>query len=213
MVILRGFELTERGKITLAVLIVIPILILSIILAVITLSRKTNEPPPDTSKQPQIPEMIVTQPEPPDNGGFPPPEETEQPGEEPNEPTEPVEEEPDDDDPESTPVIAIGNPTVNLTAGRFSFFFSMNNQTSLDRQTSTLLDTFLTSPKNVPDSKIAIETPKLSTDDTKSFISIMTSALGERNIESQRIVHIIDPDIPLSEHIEVVLYYIEGNNK
>ena len=210
MVILRGFELTERGKITLAVLIVIPILILSIILAVITLSRGTAEPPPETSHESQIPELIVTQPEPPGNGGFPPPETEEEPVEEPDEPTE---EEPDDNDGESVIIEVIGNPTVNLTAGRFSFFFSLNNQTSLDRQTSMLLDTFLTSPRNVPDSKIAIETPKLSADDTKSFMSIMTGALGERNIESQRIVHIIDPEIPLSEHIEVILYYIENSNK
>ena len=212
---MHSYELTERGKIALAILIAIVILTVSIILAVLTFRNNASETtPPEVANNISAPDLNEIEPQPPEPGGFTPSDDSS--------------DEPSDYTPEIDPLDEysndysnidnqrpnnIGNPTVNLTTGRFTFFFSLNIQTSLDYETGLMLDKFLTSPRNIPSSIIAIETPKLSNEDTTSFMSVITGALGERKIDSERITHIIDPDIPLGEHIEVNLYYIIRDEK
>ena len=243
--LLKGFELTERGKITLAVLIVIPILILSIILAVLALrNTKSDTPPPEEAPaiSAQYPNELV--PQPPGNGGFAPADVVD-PNEVDSHEVSPIDspegDVPDDEssgdgalvdevsgdnsgdeasgDNSSTGITdvasvnSVGRPTLNLTAGKFSFYFSFAAQKSFDNETLILLDKFLASPLNVRSNTIAIETPKLSRDDASAFMLVMTSELGARNISTARVTHIVDPEIPLGEHFEVVLYYIEQQIK
>ena len=204
------FELTERGKIALAVFVAAIILVVSVVLAVSALRNTSPEaPPPDTPQHISDPEPNEPPPEPPENGGFPPPQ---------DEPQDipPVEkpELPPEEPPEEIPApVEVGNPVLNLSSGKLTFFFTLSMQNTLDKETSMMLDKFLTSPKNVRSNLIAIETPKLPSDDSKEFMSVMTSELGYRNVSTARVVHIIDPEIPLSEHIEVNLYYIEQTIK
>ena len=221
------FELTDRGKIALVLFVASIILVVSIILALVGLSNRSSAAsPPDSNEQAVSPAQAIDVEQPSETDGFPPllyplndnNAEDYDPATDyekydyakyddtssedaSNDNNEIVERPPE-----------IGSPSVNITAGRFTFYWSKNLQTSLDRETTSMLGTFLASPKNTPDSMIAIETPNLSEEDKNLFISVMTSALGELGIDSGRITHIVDPNIPLSEHIEVNLYYIASQN-
>ena len=214
---MRNFELTERGKIVLAVIIVIPILILSIILAILAFSGDPPNPSsPDAKNEGLTQDQIEILIEPPDNGGFPPPDDedefaSQQPPDIAVDPSDnDAPDEADDNNNEDTDLPDdIGSPTVNLTAGTFTFYFSINHQSAPDRESLILLDMFLSSSKNKPDSIIAIITPRLSADDNTAFMTIMTSVLGERNIPSDRIMQIIDPAIPLGEFFEINMSYID----
>jgi len=212
---LYRFELTERGKIALAVFVAAIILVISVVLAVSALrNSSSNVPPPDTPPNISVTDPNESPPEPPENGGFPPPPDDDEapsvvPPETPPEDKTP----PQNDNSDTPPPVEVSSPSLNLSTGKFTFFFSLSVQTALDRETGIMLDKFLTSPKNIRSNLIAIETPKLSSDDSKEFMSVMTSELGYRNVSTARIVHIIDPEIPLSEHIEVTLYYMEQTVK
>ena len=216
---MRNFEFTDRGKIFITVIIAVLILIISIVLAVLTLSANSSDPDPpvtDNDERSQIPSEAP--PEPTNNGG-----DESQPEEDEDDPiddqTEDIEldplidgndddfDEPDDD--LDIVLIAPENPVVNLSAGTFKFFFSVDLQSTLDRNSLILLDTFLASPKNRPETVIAVETPRLDSSDNNLVMSAITSALGERNIGTERIMQLVDPQIPLSDFFEVNLYYID----
>ena len=221
---MKGFVLTDRGKIFVAIVVVIPILILSIILAVLAFT--SDKTPPDDDGQAYIPPTDIT-PQPPVNGGFDPPKDIiDDPDDDDKDPTgcgsdddDTTNDDKDDDDKDNdndtdvTPPDVVSNPILNLTTGALSFSFSPKLQTALDKDTSTMLDQFLLSKRNVPENDIAVETPKLSSNDTTLFMNVITSALKERNVNTSRIVHIVDPKIPLSDNFEVVVYYIERTGK
>jgi hypothetical protein len=107
----------------------------------------------------------------------------------------------------------LSNPILNLTTGRLSFKFSPQAQTSLDRDTSNILNSFLNLPNNTPNNAIVIETPTLSREHLDHFMSVMTSALAERNVDSLRITHIENPEIPSDEYFEAVLYFFVSQGK
>jgi hypothetical protein len=178
-------------------------------------------------------------PEPPDSGGFPPPPDNGD-SEAPHEDTALSDEALSDDalpndtlpndtatndylnedsneynetDNSDTYTFTPGRTTLNLTTGRLSLIFSPQVQTSLDRDTSNLLDIFLRLPNNTQDNALVIETPILSREQRDQFMTVLGSALAERNIDSQRITHIENPEIPSNEHFEAVLYFMTTQGK
>ena len=215
---MHGYELTDRGKIALAFCLVIPILILSTLIAFFVFRNTLPEvPPQDELHNISATDPSNAQPQPPENGGFASSDDYDSTDSE----TDSSASEDDlndndssddydiNDDDDSIYPENVGSPTVNVSAGRFTFFFSVNNQNSLNNEIKVMLDMFLSSPRNIPGSLIVIETPVLSSDDTRTFMSVMTDALGERNISIDRITHAVDPEIPFNKHFEVNMYYVE----
>ena len=202
---MRAFELTERGKILVAVVLVLLFLVLTagILVFMAMASPSTDQPISDQSPQESLPSPDDTAsspiaiPPPPDDDGLDPPVVT-----------------PPDNGGSHTPrPNGVGPPVVDSTEGTLSFFFSTEFQSGLDQEIMSMLDIFLGSPENTHDKMIAIETPKLSEEDTGTFITVITDALGELGIEAQHLAHIVDPNLPLDVYFEVNLYYITHRPK
>ena len=207
---MHGYELTDRGKVALALCLVIPILILSTLIAFFAFRNTLYEVPPqdDLHNISSATDPSPSQPQPPGNGSFTPSDDYDSADD--SEPDSSASDDYDiNDDDDSIYPESVGSPTVNVSAGRFTFFFSVNNQDSLNNEIEVMLDMFLSSPKNVPGSLIVIETPVLSIDDSRAFMSVIIGALEGKNIDIDRITYIVDPEIPFTEYFEVNLYYVE----
>ena len=199
------FELTERGKIVIAIVLVLLILVLpAVILALKAMASQppalpdnspdvsaASPPAPDTAPSPTTPE-----PSPPDNGGFVPPEPSPS----------------DGGNPEPLRPIGVPEPSIDVAEQTLSFYFPLEANNGLDRETLSVLDAFLGLPGNIPRNIIAISTPLLPDDTAGSFTLVMTETFEERGVSSQRLAYIVDPDVPLSDYFEVDLYYITPTN-
>jgi len=119
----------------------------------------------------------------------------------------------DNDNPEQLLPPEYSPPVADPVEGTLSFFFSLETQVELDYETSSMLDVFITSPRNNPRNIVAVQTPQLPDEVRLVFVSIVFDALRNRGIEEQRLTHIIDPTTPLGEYIEVNLYYIPRTEK
>ena len=200
-----SYELTERGKIVIAVVLVLLLLVLpSAILAYKAMAGQPSQPPEDQEAAASVdslpaftdsPQAAINESPPPDGGGF-------------NQPYVPR-----PNGQESARPAGSEQSHVDLIEGRLSFSFSPNGQNSLDAETSTMLDEFLTSPKNTPNSLIAVETPQLSYEYSSKLVSVVVDAFSERGVSEQRIAYITDPTVPLAETFEVNLSFITRRPK
>jgi len=207
---LEGYELTDRGKIVLTLLLVLLLLILpSIVFTYCALTNQQEKAPDDQDAQisyilpSATPAPVITESPPPNGGGF--------------NPREPAPAGGDGDSGEPVPPSAKEPPqppgpwkgSVDPIEGTLSFLFSLEAQDALDAETSYMLDEFLGSPKNTPDSTIAVETPQLPIGASERFAALIGGALGSRGIEGDRVAYITDPEAPLSDGgFEVSMTYI-----
>jgi len=211
---MEGYELTDRGKIVLAAILVVLFLFLPA--ALMTYCAMTSQASGDQDdQQPQTSSAPPTQPHesappvisqspPPSGGGFNPPDTSS--------PPDNIETDPPNGQGHSPPP-GPGQSSVNPTEGTLSFLFSQNSLNKLDDETESMLDVFLSSPKNTENSIIAVETPILPLDITEVFVPVIVDALTSRGIEESRIAHITDPTIPLADAFEVNLFYLSQSTK
>ena len=214
---MQGYEITERGKIAIAVVIAILMISLAVILAARFLNGSSS--PFDNQQQPAVPEQVYnpsdisnTPPpndgdtEPVDNqedehgehGSFDPPQEPddepsdgpsqEEPGDEP--------EDSSDDEPSQEQGAPGGQPAtgataVNISAGTMSFRFSPSSQDSLDADTVAKIGDFLKSPKNTANSQIVVSMPQLPEADTAKIISAVTEAFADKGVEQRNLAFTI----------------------
>ena len=198
---MKSYELTERGKIIIAVILVILLLVLpSTILAVKAWAGTAPPPddPPVTAEPlpatpdddlPEIPEPL------PDGSGSDPLEHEDDPiddpaGDEADDTADDPAGEPTDQDPPqgdngeagSSDLTGeqqeFGPVSLDIAKGTMVFIFSPELQDTLDPETTAMLGEFITSPKNKTDTQVLVEMPSLSQKDTTKVISAVTNAFA-----------------------------------
>ena len=179
---MRGYDLTERGKIIIAIILVTLLLIIPA--AVLAIIAWSSSPPPDDP-----PRTVVPGEPPPDISNTPLPEGS---GVDPEDPPKPGDGEqgsfdppvdPPDDPPEFGPV------GLDTEAGTMSFLYAPDMQNALDADTISMMGEFVTSPKNTDDSQITVELPQLSQAETSSLISAITDAFAQYSVDHNDITY------------------------
>jgi len=211
----HDYELTDRGKIIIAVVLVLLFLVLPsvLLLANANGNQPTTRPPERDTDPPDLPQQVDTSPSPtesppPGSGGFVPPDVS-----------EPI----DDDDVggvASCEVPMSGQPVLNSSEGTLSFLFSPELQSSLDADTLVLLNPFLFSPMNTPGSLIAVELPRVSPIYVDTLSAAVTSAFSELGVSEQRLAFLVRSENGSDEvltgefaRFTVNMYFVAGVGK
>jgi len=208
-----NYELTERGKIVIAVLLVL--LLLLVPSAILLYNAMISQPPqptenkdPDELKSPPPITVITPPPEikespPPEGGGLSPSD---------------VEPSPDDggggeeeQEPPKTP--EFGPTGGNPSQGTLSFLFSPDEQTMLDDETLSMMEELIKSPHNTDFNLIAIEIPQLSGENADKFFFAVVSAFTDLGIQEQRLAYVAHPSEAVEGAFEVQVYYIQTSIK
>ena len=173
---MRGYVLTERGKLLIAMLVVIFLIVPSIIIVVYTSTRNTL---PD--------ESLNTS-----NGqhqGVPGTDTTEQNPEGTDETTPAVS---NDNTGTVSPGSSLtGSATLDIDDGKMTFLFAPSLQTTLEDNTSSTIGQLLLSPKNTEDAKIAVEIPQLPDEDTAVLTTVILNAFITHDVSLSDIVFFV----------------------
>lgn len=198
---MRGYELTERGKIFVAILLVFFLLLVPS--AIMLYSAMSGEAVPAEGNEPQSagvpplssngePVQTGTKP-PPNGGGFYPPEAVPPNG---------------GDAGDKTPrPTGVGHPCLGDDGDGLSFYFSPNFQNTVDAETSSVLGIFLSSPKNDPNVQILIEIPELSDGDAKKTKSAIISAFAAQGVREQRLCFIVNDGEAGNDPFEIYMSF------
>ena len=216
---MNSYELTERGKIFVAVVLVLLLLLVpSAILLCTAVARqpaRNNEPqgaipsgsPPQSSVVTPTPELPAS-PLPSGSG-------LDTPNVEPND--DEIDGNDDINDDEDAGAEGAQDPIITCIPDQdgvtrvecvLSFMFSPDMQDSLDDATLVNLRGFVNSPDNTDDSSIAIEIPKLSEADAQKLLKALDSAFADLGISEQRLVYISDKTVTAQGTFEVNLSFI-----
>jgi len=198
---MKGYELTERGKIAIAVVLAILLIILAAILAIRVWNSPTS--PFDNQQQPLEPDYVYNPPEitiiplPEDSdddidsatengeqGSFDPPQEPTEGA------AEDLSEEAHDEDYEDEhsqsetqdDIPATESARFNRAAGTMTFRFSPSTQESLDADTIAMIGDFISSPRNTADSRIVVSMPQLPEKETAKIIAAVTDAFAQNGV-------------------------------
>lgn len=184
-----NYELTERGKIIIAVILVLLLLVLPSTILVV-MSWDTSPPPADDPSHSIVPEPdppddspVISDRPLPDGSGF--------------NPDDPPEIDDNEDDPADTPeeqpydLPEFGPISINRTDGTMLFLFAPELQDALDPETAALLGELIASPKKTDDAQIVIEIPLLSDEDTTKLISAIADAFAEHGITQRELAYIV----------------------
>ena len=206
---MRGYELTERGKIVIVVIIA-AILLLSAVIVKGAFAGSPAEPdasgpgnvePNGTPSDPNVPPAIGVLPPPvddePEESTVPPSD-----GSEPGESPTPDSAEPDDPQPSGEDAEAA------QSEGSLSFRFSPTLQTSLDAETASMVVDFLRAPDYSPDCLIVVSMPSLSNEDSERLMSAVVSALAPHGISETRLRREIQSAAAAGETFDVNLRFI-----
>ena len=214
---MNKYEITERGKIIIAVIVVAILIVLSII--VISISSCSGTSPPADPPQAYDPTpgdddpTISNTPLPTPGSGF--------------DPITPTPEPTPTPDPATPPPGGNGNGNgygdnypefgpvgLNLTEGTMLFIFAPSVQETLDEETVSMLKEFLTSPKNTPEAKVQVEMPNLQEDDTEHLLLAVASAFSNYNVNVNEIVYVKNATEVDGSSFEVSLsFYVEPGSK
>jgi len=218
---LKGYEITDRGKIIVAVVLVVVILTTAVVLAVRALNG--NGSPYNPEGPPQIVDPGPGDDDPHDDPNGDPingdgPDSPYPPGTENGEqvtgdpPTEPpvdpngeTGDDPTDepggdavDGPGDGPVQIppeVGPVSINRTEGTMSFMFAPSVQNTLDSNSSLMLKEFIDSPMNTQDTQLVVEMPHLSESEVTTLIRAITSAFSEYGVAQRDITFLVyQPD-------------------
>ena len=211
---MKNYELTERGKIIIAVIMVILLVVLSFTILAIR-AWAGSAPPPDDPPVTAVPlpaSPDIAAPETseplPNGSGFNPLEPTDDPDDEPaddpvDEPAdEPADEPTNQDLPESDNGESgsydpthdeqkFGPVSLNLSKGTMVFIFSPDLQDALDDETTAMLGEFITSPKNTAGTQITVEIPNLSEEDFIATKDAVVKAFALHGVTQKDLVFTI----------------------
>jgi hypothetical protein len=188
------YELTERGKIVIALMLVLLLLLIpsAILLCTAIASQppkpletqgsgapESESPTPPPAPPPTItPTPVITESPPPSGGDFNHGEDAA--GDDNNETEEHT--------PSKPPELCYNDDSI--TEGIFSFVFFPDGQDLLYDRTLSMLYEFINSPQNTDDSSIAIEIPKLLAGDMDKLRHALNSAFTGLGISEQRLVYV-----------------------
>jgi len=203
-----SYELTERGKIIIAIVFVLLLLVLPAV--ILGYNAWANQaPPPDDS--PQASAKIPGQngePQGTENGPLPEgsgfnPEGDDYPE---NGNGESGTHNSGDQIPPNTDFGLIG---VDSIAGTLSFYFSPEMQNTLDAGTISKISEFLSSPKNRIGSQIAVEMPVLSNEDAAKLMTAIGNAFAPHGVSQAHLVYLTYPSDTVGSSFEVKLSFIQ----
>ena len=229
------YEITERGKIIIAVLIVLLVLVIpSVIISINAWSgsspqedtpgttQATPQPTPDPA---EIQPGEITRPQPPSGGGQDPLEEpndetiangdaTEVPGEEGNGSGSPADgsDASDSSDASQGDLPEQGLVGLNVAAGTMAFVFSPGVQDTLDDETATAIVEFLASPRNTVNSRIIVEIPLLVDSDRLSVVNVVTNELIGHGVPRGDIIFFTTGETADGDSFEVSLSYRQDSS-
>ena len=205
-----NYELTERGKIIIAVILALLVFVIpSTILVVLAWDR----PPPPTDDPPITAEPLpipasdapINSDRPlPDGSGFNPDENHEKDINKHDSP------DPLTDSPCELPEYEPAN--VDLSEGTMVFLYWPDLQKPLDDEILLMFGEFLTSPKNTDTSVILAEIPLISDDETSTLIAAITDAFAGHGVPLRKLAFAVyqsDTDEPF---FKVTLSFIEDMN-
>ena len=208
---MNGYELTERGKIVIAlVLVLLLLLVPSAILALkamaIQSSQETENIDTESSRESQPTLVEPSAPEiadesPPEGGGFNPPD------------IFPPDNSSLSGEPESVKPHVSVQDSGGFTVGTLTFMYSPGLQDTFDAEILSALIDFLRSPGITPDCLIAIETPLLSGEDAERFISVVISAFAANGVREHQLDFIALPLADSDGMFQVTMYYMKNNGK
>jgi len=219
---MKGYEVTERGKIFIAVVIVIIMITLAVIIA---LRAWSSSPPPSDNQSHNIepgpdytdtPPVIADTPLPDGSGSYPYDSE-DPPGEQgsfdpspevPEEPDEPSEEEPDETPEEPPEPPQYGPISLNRSGGTMSFLYAPAEQDALDSDTVSMIEDFITSPRNTANARIVVEIPQLSENDRASLVSAVTEAFAKHGVAQRDLTFIANQSSPADGSYEVKISFV-----
>ena len=216
---MHSYELSERGKIVIAVLIMLLLFMLSIILMIKAFANQSalpadiQEPAPGTAAL-GTPLPAPVEP-PPAISGNPPQNSIDirSPDISPQANSSATVEEAPPNVQDHTTLPSSGPTGGNPSAGTLSFLFSPDYQNALDSETMSLLVDLLSSPSSSLNSTIAVETSMLPDNYTQKLMTAVISAFSEHEIPEQRITHVPQPSETAGETIEVNLYFMVSSVK
>jgi len=180
---MKKYELTERGKIIICVILVLLIFILPA--TIFAVKAWSNAPPPEDpprSSAPEPEDTVVSDRPLPDGSGF--------------NPLDPAENENGEQGSFDPPVNdAIGEPefgplNLDLAGGTMQFRFSPELQDSLDDDTISMLGEFIKSPMNTDRTQIVVEMPQLSEDNTSLLITAITEAFAMHGVRQEALAYV-----------------------
>ena len=196
---LKDYELTERGKIGMAIIIAV---FLFVIPAVTFMYIAWNGGPSNTDS----PQISVAAPDNNDGQQAEQPDDNEDSHLDNNQyPDDPTEGDNDTNDQESlyppqnddeyfddtnndvtedqrNSSSTNGAVSINVNEGTMRFWFSPSSQDYIDANITSLIGDFLESPQNTSSSEIVVEIPNLSDSERQSLISIVTDAFAEHGV-------------------------------
>ena len=232
---MHSYELTERGKIVIAVFVALILLALALVLAVKTFTRQDSVSPdnqssalfgtPSSQLETPTDKPAVTPPEtlqttanspPPDGGDITPPEVSL-----PTASSDLGENAPPNGTGGNEPPGGLDNteppssgPTGGAPAeGTLSFLFSPDYQSELDADTASLIGVLLNSPNNTRNSTIAVATPRLSDSASTTLMAAVVRAFDFYGVSEQRIAHIENSTRAAGKTFEVSFYFIPSSGK
>ncbi|MCL2221294.1 MAG: hypothetical protein FWC20_03305 [Oscillospiraceae bacterium] len=234
---MRGYEITGRGKVIIAVLLVLIVLVIPSV--VISLNALVREPPhedpniaeatPQPAEDP--PYEIVERPL-PDGGGLHPtvPENETVEGEQlatddtesgndsgdaaeegngaPN-PSNPSDysDSSDSSDSSQSDPPEQGLVGLNVAAGTMAFVYFPGIQNALDAETSAAIGEFLASPRNTANSRIIVQFPRLVEGDRLNIVNAVINELTERGVPRQDIIFFTIDEAVEGDSFEVSLSF------
>ena len=205
---MKGYGLTERGKIMIAIVLVTLIFVLpAIVLAV--KAWNSSMPPPEKPSQ-----TVTPQESPPEISDGPLPNGS---GFNPHDPPENGNKEQGSFDPPVDPVYEppkYGPISINSTAGTMLFRFSPEIQDAVDEETLAMIGTFLKSPKNTSNARIAVEMPQLSEDETSKLITAVTEAFVSHGVALEKLAFATyQSDSSNGSHEVKLLFFVDSYQK
>ena len=205
-----NYELTERGKIIIAVILALLVFVIpSTILVVLAWDRPPPPPddPPVTAEPLPIPanDVPTNSDRPlPEGSGFSPDDNPE------NDINKQDSPDPMEDFPCDLPVYEPAS--VDLSEGTMVFLYWPDLQKPLDDEILLMFGEFLTSPKNTDTSVILAEIPLISDDETSALIAAITDAFAGHGVPLRKMAFAVyqsDTDEPF---YKVTLSFIEDMN-
>ena len=220
---MEGYELTDRGKIAIAVIVAVLLLLVpSVILVYKTVAAEPVQPPgiqgseasgasgasPPFTIEP-TPREIEDSP-PPNGGGFNPPEVSAPNGAV----TSTGDDELDEDDlSSSSRPDDSSHGRVDPSAGTLSFTFSPGSQDTLHTEVTSMLVTFLSSSRNTQNSIIIVEIPSLPDEVTITLVAAIVNAFAAQGVGEQRLEFTVLPSVISGGTVEVNLHYTTRQGK
>lgn len=206
---MRKYELTERGKMVIAIVLVLIVLVSSTIFAV----RALDFSPANAPRQ-GLDSLL------PSGGDFNPSgdgaallpapevESDSTPAPTPTPTPEPQTGSSNGDGETEQYIPAVTGPVgFSRAAGTLSFLFTPHLQDAVDADTVSLMGELLASPRNTPESQIVVEIPQLTRNETAALTSAIAEAFSTHGVARRDLVFNTFQPAPGEETFEINIFF------